>query len=75
MSDPAQDALQAVLPLTGKAYIDGEWIDLPGAERLPVINPASAGPRTVATGIMLLRSACRSSTTCEARPFALAVRM
>ncbi|MFY8197072.1 MAG: aldehyde dehydrogenase family protein, partial [Novosphingobium sp.] len=41
MSDPAQDALQAVLPLTGKAYIGGEWIDLLGAERLPVINPAN----------------------------------
>lgn len=41
MSGLAHDALQAVLPLTGKAYIGGEWIDLPGAELLPVINPAN----------------------------------
>lgn len=41
MSASAAQVLQTVLPLADKAYIGGEWIDLPGAERLAVINPAN----------------------------------
>jgi aldehyde dehydrogenase (NAD+) len=41
MTEATAQALQDALALAGKAYIGGQWVDLPGAERLPVINPAT----------------------------------